>query len=91
MAGLAAGLATGRREIVAAGAGAAIGVLLSLVMGSALGIIAGGLAGSALAMLLPAGGPGTSPDSEVTGRPVDIDEAMTEMEEPDALEAEGPR
>jgi 4-azaleucine resistance transporter AzlC len=91
MAGLAVGLATGRREIVAAGAGAAIGVLLSLLMGSALGIVAGGLVGSALAMLVPAGGPGTSPDSEVTGLPVDIDAAMTEMEEPDVLKAEGAR
>ena len=37
MAGLAAGLVTGRRELVAAGAGAALGVALSLAIGPGSG------------------------------------------------------
>jgi 4-azaleucine resistance transporter AzlC len=55
MAGLAVGLASGRREIVAAGAGAAIAVLVSLAWAPSGGIIVGGLVGPLLAMLVPAG------------------------------------
>ncbi len=54
MAGLALGLMIGRREAVAAGAGAAIGVGLSLVAGTQVGIVAGGLAGPLVAMAIPA-------------------------------------
>lgn len=54
MAGLAVGLMTGRREIAAAGAGGAIGVLLSLAMGSGVGIVAGGLVGPLVGMAIPA-------------------------------------
>ena len=53
MGGLAVGLATGRREFVAAGAGAIIGTGLSLVIGPALGIIVGGLLGPLVAMAVP--------------------------------------
>jgi 4-azaleucine resistance transporter AzlC len=53
MLGLAAGLVTGRRELVAAGAGAAIAVTASLVVGTGPGIIAGGLVGPLLAMAVP--------------------------------------
>lgn len=53
MAGLAIGLMTGRREVTAAGAGAAIGVGASLVVGPALGIMAGGLVGPLVAMTVP--------------------------------------
>ncbi len=53
MAGLAAGLVTGRRELVAAGAGAALGILLSLVIGPEVGIVAGGLVGALVAMVVP--------------------------------------
>ena len=53
MAGLAAGLVTGRRELVAAGAGAALGILLSLVIGPEVGIVAGGLVGALVAMAVP--------------------------------------
>ena len=53
MAGLAAGLVTGRRELVAAGAGAALGVLLSLAIGPEIGIVVGGLIGPLVAMSLP--------------------------------------
>ena len=87
MAGLAVGLATGRREIVAAGAGAAIGVALSLAIGPALGIVAGGLIGPLIGMAMPAGpGPDVAPDSDLAGTQVDLDEAMAEV---DALGAGG--
>jgi predicted branched-subunit amino acid permease len=56
MAGLAVGLMTGRREVVAAGAGAAIGIGLSLAVGPAAGIVAGGLAGPLAGMAVPAEG-----------------------------------
>ncbi len=55
MGGLALGLATGRREIVAAAAGAAIAVAVSLAWQPAGGIVIGGLAGPLVAMLVPAG------------------------------------
>lgn len=53
MIGLAVGLVTGRREVVAALGGAVLAVIVSLVAGSGVGIIAGGLGGPLLAMLLP--------------------------------------
>jgi 4-azaleucine resistance transporter AzlC len=81
MAGLAVGLMTGRREVVAAGGGAVIGVALSLVLGPAIGILAGGLLGPLLGMAMPDGGRHTTPDSDVTGMPVDVDEAATELEQ----------
>jgi 4-azaleucine resistance transporter AzlC len=85
MAGLAVGLTTGRREVVAAGAGAAIGIVLSLAIGPALGIVAGGLLGPLVAMAMPgaadrAGGSPLSPDSDVTGVPVDLDAALAEVD-----------
>lgn len=55
MAGLALGLATGRREVVAAGAGAAIAVAASLAWEPAGGVVIGGLVGPLLAMLVPLG------------------------------------
>lgn len=66
MAGLMVGLITGRREVVAAVAGAAIGVVVSLMVGPTIGIIAGGLVGPAVGLLVPPAtgrGPatGTSP------------------------------
>jgi 4-azaleucine resistance transporter AzlC len=53
MVGLAVGLITGRREIVAAVTGAAIGVLVALVAGPPIGIIAGGLIGPLAGLLVP--------------------------------------
>jgi predicted branched-subunit amino acid permease len=53
MAGLAVGLATGRRDVVAAIVGAALGVAISLAWDPAVGIIAGGLVGPLVAMALP--------------------------------------
>ena len=89
MAGLAVGLVTGRREVAAAASGAVFGVLLSLVAGPAIGIVAGGLLGPLVGMAIPDQGPhATSKSSDVTGMPVDLDEAMAEVDElPPAADA----
>jgi 4-azaleucine resistance transporter AzlC len=74
MAGLCIGLVTGRREAVAAGAGAAIGVMMALVAGQQVGIIAGGLIGPLIGMAVP--GPSADPAPatavDVTRDAVDI-------------------
>jgi predicted branched-subunit amino acid permease len=54
MIGLAAGLLTGRREIVAAAVGAGVGVGVALLASPAIGIIVGGLVGPAVGLLVPA-------------------------------------
>jgi 4-azaleucine resistance transporter AzlC len=54
MIGLAVGLISGRRELVAAVVGAAVGVVVSLLSSPAIGIIAGGLLGPAAGLLVPA-------------------------------------
>jgi uncharacterized membrane protein len=54
MAGLAVGLIAGRRELVAAIAGAVIGVGVGLAWDPAAGIIAGGVLGPVLGMITPA-------------------------------------
>lgn len=53
MAGLAVGVAAGRREVAAAGAGAAIGVAAAVATGPAIGILAGGLLGPLVGMAVP--------------------------------------
>jgi predicted branched-subunit amino acid permease len=53
MAGLAVGLISGRRELVAALAGAAIGVGSSLAISPTIGIIAGGVLGPLAGLLVP--------------------------------------
>ncbi|HEY8845957.1 MAG TPA: AzlC family ABC transporter permease, partial [Candidatus Limnocylindrales bacterium] len=53
MIGLAVGLVTGRRELVAAVAGAAVAVGVSLAVSPTVGIIAGGLVGPAVGLLVP--------------------------------------
>jgi 4-azaleucine resistance transporter AzlC len=55
MIGLAVGLVTGRRELVAAMVAAAIGVVAALLTSPSIGIVAGGLVGPAVGLLLPAG------------------------------------
>ena len=52
MAGLAVGLITGRRELVAAAAACAIGVPLALLAGPGVGIVGGGLLGPAVALVV---------------------------------------
>jgi predicted branched-subunit amino acid permease len=54
MVGLAVGLISGRREIVAAVVGAAVGVVVALAAGPQFGIFAGGLIGPAVGLLVPA-------------------------------------
>jgi len=54
MIGLAVGLVTGRRELVAAIVGAAVAVLVALATGPAIGIVAGGVVGPAVGLLVPA-------------------------------------
>ena len=54
MIGLAVGLITGRRELVAAIVGAVVGVGVSLAIGPTVGIIAGGVVGPAVGLLVPA-------------------------------------
>jgi 4-azaleucine resistance transporter AzlC len=82
MAGLAVGLATGRREVVAAGAGAVIGVVMSLLMGPALGIVAGGLLGPLIGMLVPAPvrHQGIHAESSVPLAPSHMDDAFEELD-----------
>jgi 4-azaleucine resistance transporter AzlC len=53
MIGLAVGLVTGRRELVAAIVGAAVGVGVSLVSSPTVGIIAGGVIGPGAGLLVP--------------------------------------
>jgi 4-azaleucine resistance transporter AzlC len=55
MAGLAVGLITGRRELVAALVGAVIGVGVGLAWDPAAGILAGGLLGPAVGLVTPPG------------------------------------
>lgn len=53
MVGLAVGLVTGRRELVAALAGAILGVGVSLFAGPGIGVIVGGLGGPLLGLAVP--------------------------------------
>jgi predicted branched-subunit amino acid permease len=53
MLGLAVGLITGRREVVAAVVGAGVGTAVGLATGTAVGIIAGGVIGPAVGLLVP--------------------------------------
>jgi predicted branched-subunit amino acid permease len=53
MAGLAVGLVTGRRELVAAVVGAVTGVAVGLAWDPAAGILAGGLLGPLVGLLTP--------------------------------------
>jgi 4-azaleucine resistance transporter AzlC len=54
MIGIAVGLITGRRELVAALAGAVVGVVAALLTQASVGIIVGGLVGPAIGLLVPA-------------------------------------
>ena len=53
MAGLAVGLVTGRREIVAAGAGVAIGVAVALGWDPRVAVVVGGLVGPLVGLAMP--------------------------------------
>ena len=53
MIGLAVGLITGRRELVAAITGAGVGVVVALLTAPSIGIVAGGIVGPAVGLLVP--------------------------------------
>ena len=53
MAGLAVGLTTGRREVVALAAGVAIALAVSLLIDPRVGVVAGGLLGPAAGLAVP--------------------------------------
>ncbi len=53
MAGLAVGLATGRREVVALGAGVMIALAVGLAVDPRVGVVAGGLLGPGAGLLVP--------------------------------------
>ncbi len=79
MAGLAAGLVTGRRELVAAGSGAAIGVACTLAVGPSIGIVAGGLIGPLVGMAIPAGTTHLVAESDASAHAIDIEQAITDV------------
>jgi 4-azaleucine resistance transporter AzlC len=66
MIGLAVGLITGRRELVAALGGAVLAVGVSLLAGPGVGVIVGGLGGPLLGMAVPRG---TTDDAMALGTP----------------------
>jgi 4-azaleucine resistance transporter AzlC len=70
MAGLAVGLATGRREVVALGAGVVIAVTVGLAWDPRPGVVAGGFGGPLIAMLVPRRHRGVPEQDE---RPADPD------------------
>ena len=53
MAGLAVGLITGRRELVAAVVGATVGVGVVVARATAVGVVAGGVLGPVVGLLVP--------------------------------------
>jgi 4-azaleucine resistance transporter AzlC len=65
MGGLAVGLVTGRRELVAAVVGAVVGVSVSLAWDPAAGVIAGGIVGPLVGMVTPPGAHDTAPEAEI--------------------------
>jgi len=80
MVGLAVGLITGRRELVAAIVGASVGVVVALASSPAVGIVAGGVIGPAVGLLVPAamahetaplGSPESAGHYAMPGAPVD--------------------
>jgi hypothetical protein len=54
MVGLAVGLVTGRRELVAAIVGAGVAVVVALLSSPSIGIVAGGVTGPLVGLLVPA-------------------------------------
>lgn len=94
MGGLGIGLVTGRRELIAAGSGAAIAVGVWVVaflglgvqVDRSLGVVVGGLLGPRVALAFPDRGRRVAPDSDVTGAPVDLARAISDV---DALDDGG--
>jgi 4-azaleucine resistance transporter AzlC len=78
MAGLAVGLITGRRELVAALAGAVVGVGVGLAWDPAAGILAGGLLGPAVGLATPPGRGDHRQDAVIVFSPTMADPAHRE-------------
>jgi 4-azaleucine resistance transporter AzlC len=85
MIGLAVGLITGRRELVAAIVGAGVAVVVALASSPAYGIVAGGVIGPAVGLLVPAaiaaetaplGSPASAARYSMPGAPDDPDRAL---------------
>ena len=75
MAGLAVGLISGRREIVAVAVAVAVSVVLALVWDPSLGVVAGGLLGPLAGLLMP--GP---PETGTRALTFDIEESGHDLE-----------
>lgn len=80
MAGLAVGIASGRREVVAAIVGAILGVSIALAWDPAIGIVAGGLIGPLVAMAMP--GPPLGPGYPEAPLPLGAEHPERLVDEP---------
>ena len=69
MAGLGVGLATGRREVVALGAGVLIAVAAGLAVDARLGVVVGGLLGPAVGLAVPRRDPAIPEPDELPADP----------------------
>ncbi len=69
MAGLAVGLATGRREVVALAAGIAVALLVGLAVDPRMGVVAGGLLGPVAGLAIPRRNPAIPEPDELPADP----------------------
>jgi 4-azaleucine resistance transporter AzlC len=86
MIGLAVGLITGRRELVAAIVGAGIAVVVALATSPAIGIVAGGVLGPLVGLLVPAA---VARETAPLGTPASVDRYLmpgSHVEDPPASE-----
>jgi len=67
MAGLAVGLLTGRRELVAALTASVVGVVTGLAWDPFAGIVVGGIVGPLVAFLVPSSDPAEAPGADTPG------------------------
>ena len=92
MVGLAVGLITGRRELVAAIVGAAVAVAVALVSSPSVGIVTGGVIGPLVGLLVPGDRPriGTARDRQSAEHYGTPDALHGPPDRPDS-ETSGPR
>ena len=89
MVGLAVGLITGRRELVAAIVGAGVAVGVALVSSPSVGIVVGGVVGPLVGLLVPKA---VAPETAPLGTPVSAERyAMPGAHVDRAADADGPR
>lgn len=81
MLGLSVGLITGRRELVAAGAGGGLGLVLSLLLGPEIGVVGGGLVGPLAGIAMPTAEPASErhPDGPLPFAELDIEQAFRDL------------